>query len=100
MMELRKTATALTAAAVLAVGTAAPAAAADDTSPDSAWPDVVERTQRDWTPGDGEPQPMNRAYFNDDARQSAERTGESAQDKDPVSRAFEAIENGVEDLSG
>lgn len=99
MMELRKTATALAAAAVLAAGTAGPAAATDN-SADSAWPDVTERAQLDWTPGDGEPRPMDRAYFDDDARQSAERTGEGAQADNPVSQVFEAIQEGVEDLSG
>ena len=98
MTELRKTATAVAAAAVLATGTAAPAAATDN-STDSAWPDVTERAQLDWTPGDGEPRPMDRAYFEDDARQSAERSGEDTQADDPVSEVFEAIQAALEDES-
>ncbi|MBK1698257.1 hypothetical protein [Rhodovibrio salinarum] len=91
MMQLCKTATALAAATVLVAGTVTAAAASDDRK-DGAWPDVIERAQLDCTPGDGEPQPMDRAYIDDDARQSAARTGGSAQADNPVSQVFAAIQ--------
>jgi hypothetical protein len=98
MIAPRRTATAI-ATAVLVAGAAAAPAWAADAEPRTAWPTAIELADRDWTPGDGDPVPMNRDYFDRD-RKTADRGDDDDRDDgddgdgNPISRLFEAIQNG------
>lgn len=72
------TATAL----ILGAGVAAPANA------DSAWPDVGERAGNAWTPGDGEPRPMDRSYFADRERAADAESAKAKRDGDAGEDGF------------
>lgn len=62
MTRIAKTTAAVAAALMLGAGVAAPPNA------DSAWPAVGERAGNAWTPGEGEPRPMDPSYFADRER--------------------------------
>lgn len=79
MIGMIKTTAAITTALMLGVAAAGPASA------DSAWPDVGERAGNKWTPGDGEPRPMDRSYF-EDRESDPQRAAGHAPDADGTAR--------------
>jgi hypothetical protein len=82
MSRIAKTTATITTALVLAGGLAAPANA------DSAWPDVGERAGSEWTPGDGEPRPMDRSYFEDRNSSSRASVGDQNEAQDADNTGF------------
>ncbi|MBK1671021.1 hypothetical protein CKO28_23725 [Rhodovibrio sodomensis] len=81
---VKTTAAVATATALmLGAGAAAPANA------DSAWPDVGERAGNAWTPGDGEPRPMDRSYFADREERAVDpESAEAKRDGDAGEEGF------------
>ena len=90
MSRIAKTTAVISTAVLLGAGFADPASA------DSAWPDVAERAELDWTPGDGEPQPMDRSYFQTPDQEAQAEAGVESQADESDQGFFQAIVDAFE----
>ena len=92
MTRIVKTTAAITTALMMGAGIAAPASA------DSAWPDVGERAGNEWTPGDGEPRPMDRSYFEDRGRTSQAGAGNATDEEGATDGFFATIIDAIQQV--